>query len=188
VIDTGTVMLVAVAAVDAPAVTPALPNVTTELLLNEMKFPVIVTGTLDCPWWPLFGFTWVIVGVPGLTVNLAGAVAIWVPVCTTTARVPTAAVVSGLTWTVAVVGLVTVTIPACPSAPPATDTPALKLASVAPWTKFVSEPVMATWMVWPSWAELGRSEVMAGGESTVNETLLLTKTVPVAVVPETERR
>jgi hypothetical protein len=49
VIDTGTVRLVTVAAVGAPAATAPLAKVTTEELLKWVKFPVMVTGTLFEP-------------------------------------------------------------------------------------------------------------------------------------------
>ena len=50
VIDTGTVMLVAVApACGAPAVTAVLPNVTTEAALKWVALPVIVTASAAAP-------------------------------------------------------------------------------------------------------------------------------------------
>ena len=49
VIDTGTVRLVAVAAVGVPAVTPVPLNVTTEAVVKCVKLPVIVTEMLLAP-------------------------------------------------------------------------------------------------------------------------------------------
>src|SRR5580658_3221188 len=65
VIEIGTVRLVRVANVGAAAVTAPLANVTTDEVLKWVKFPVIVTGTLLAPCWPLLGFIRVITGVPG---------------------------------------------------------------------------------------------------------------------------
>jgi hypothetical protein len=62
VMDTGTVMLVAVADVGDPAVTAVFPNVTTEAPLKWVRFPAIVTGTFVAPCWPLLGVTDVIPG------------------------------------------------------------------------------------------------------------------------------
>jgi hypothetical protein len=91
VIATGTVKLVAVAAVGVPAVTPGPLNVTDDELEKCVKLPVIVTGTSDrC--WPLFGFSSVITGVPATTVKLFGRVAVSPPVVTVTSRLPVAAV------------------------------------------------------------------------------------------------
>src|SRR5438874_488952 len=69
VTETGTVMLVVVADVGAPAVTAALLNVTTDELLKCVKFPVIVTGTLLAPCDPVLGLKSVMTGIPAFTVN-----------------------------------------------------------------------------------------------------------------------
>ena len=71
---TFTVRLVAVSdPVGALAVTPALPNVTTDAPLKCVKLPVMVTGTFTVPCAPLLGFTCVIAGVLLVTVNAVEA-------------------------------------------------------------------------------------------------------------------
>jgi hypothetical protein len=89
-----------------------------------------------------------------------------VPVVTVTGRAPSAADGSIVTWAVALVGLVTVTVPAWPSAEPPTLIPEPKLASVCPWTKFVFAPVIATVMILPVVLLLGFMEVRVPPEPT----------------------
>jgi hypothetical protein len=91
VIETGTVRLVSIAALGAPAVTALLAKVTTEDVLKCVKFPVIVTGTLLAPCCPVFGLIWVTTGVPASTVKPLVNVSTWVPVVTVTFTNPTAA-------------------------------------------------------------------------------------------------
>ena len=138
VIDTGTVMLVAVApACGAPAVTAALPNVTTDAPLKCVKLPVMVTGTLAAPCCPLLGFTCVITGVPFVTVKPLASVTTSAPVVTVTEVAPSAAAAVMLTFTVT---LVAVGDPVGALA----VTPALpKVTTEAP-LKCVKLPVMVT--------------------------------------------
>src|SRR5207253_3159631 len=68
-IDTGTVMLVPVAAVGAPAVMPAPLNVTIDAAVKCVKFPVINTGTAVVPCRPLLGLIEFSAGAGGRTVN-----------------------------------------------------------------------------------------------------------------------
>ena len=106
VIDTGTVMLVAVAPVcGAPAVTAVLPNVTTDPAPKCVKLPVIVTGMFDAPCAPLLGFTCVIAGVPAVTVKPFASVTTSAPVATVTLVAPRTAAAVMLTFTVKVVAV-----------------------------------------------------------------------------------
>ena len=83
-----------------------------------------------------------------------------VPVVTVTVRAPMAAAVSMVSEAVADVREFTVTGPAAPRAPPPTEMPAPKLATVVPLAKLVNWPVKVTDTV-----ELGRPTL---GEITVN--------------------
>jgi hypothetical protein len=136
VIDTGTVRLVAVAAMGAPAVTPALAKVTAEELLKCVKVPVIVTGMLVAPCGPVLGFTCVTTGVPAVTAKPLFKTTVSSPVVNVILREPTTAAGSILIVTVAVVGLFT--------ANDARAMPAPKLAVVVPWAKCVNWPVIVT--------------------------------------------
>src|SRR5580658_8777387 len=129
-------MLVAVAAVGAPAVTPALPNITTELLLNEVKFPVIVTGTVDCPCCPVFGFTWVIVAVPAVTVKPLFSVTACAPAVTVTLVAPRTVAAAIDTGTVMLVAVAAVGAPAV--------TPALPNVTAELLLNAVKFPVIVT--------------------------------------------
>ena len=130
VIDTGTVRLVAVAVLGAPAVTALLANVTTDELLKCVNWPVIVTDKLVWPCGPEFGLTDNNTGVPAVTVKPLDNASISLPVVRVTARMPVAAVGSMLTIAVAFVGELTVS--------DTTVIPAPKLAAVVPWTQFVN--------------------------------------------------
>src|SRR5690242_19221524 len=112
VIDTGTVRLLAVAAVGAPAVTAPLANVTTEVLVKWVKLPVIVTGKFVAPCWPVFGFTWLITGVPADTVKPLFKVTTSAPLVTVTLVAPKAAAAVIETGTVRLVAVAAVGAPA----------------------------------------------------------------------------
>ncbi len=112
VIETGTVRLVSVAAVGVPAVTAPLAKVTTEDVLKWVKFPVIVTGTLLAPCWPVFGLTCVMTGVPAVTVNAFASVVTSVPVVTVTLVAPNVAAAVIDTGTVRPVRVAAVGAPA----------------------------------------------------------------------------
>jgi hypothetical protein len=117
-------MLVAVMPVPKPMV----------LVLAKCVFcPTIQTERLFCPCAPVFGVMERREADGAVTVN-ALAVAVWTPLATVTDRGPGAALGAMINWTVAVVALVTVTIPDWPIAAVPTDIPAPKFAFVLPWT------------------------------------------------------
>ena len=79
---TGTVRLVAVAAVGVPAETPVPLKVTAELVEKWVKLPEIVTERLEAPCWPELGLTCVMTGVPAETVKALARETVSAPVTT----------------------------------------------------------------------------------------------------------
>src|SRR5579884_1925791 len=176
VIDTGTVRLVAVAAVGAPAVTAPLAKVTTDVLLKCVKLPVIVTGTFVAPCWPVFGLTWLITGVPADTVKPLFSVTTSAPLVTVTLVAPSAAAAVIDTGTVRLVAVAAVGAPAV-TAPLAKVTTDVLL-------KCVKLPVIVTGtFVAPCWPEFGLTCVITGVPAfTVKPLFRVTTSAPVVTV------
>jgi hypothetical protein len=111
-IVTGTVRLVAVAAVGVPAVIPVPLNVTTDAAVKCVKLPVIVTARFVCPCWPVFGLTNVIAGVPFVTVKALASDTVSAPLTTWIPCAPAAAPAAIVTGTVRLVAVAAVGVPA----------------------------------------------------------------------------
>ena len=108
------------------------------------------------------------------------------PVFAVTVRGPAEAVGDATICATAVVGDVTVTGPATPSAAPPTRSPAPKLATVAPWTKFVYSVLMVTVADAPARTFAGEMETIFGGGFTVSVAAFeLANCTPAAVAPLT---
>ena len=151
---TFTVRLLEADAVAALAVTPVPLKVTADALVKCVKLPVMVTGRLLCPCWPVFGLILVMTGVPGSTVKALSKVTNSEPVVTVTLRAPSVALPM-VTFTVRLVAVAAVGALAATAAPLKVTTDAL--------LKWVKLPVMVTAKpVCPCWPLLGLADNRTG--------------------------
>jgi len=99
---------------------------------GKLRRPRLLQRVVAWPCWPADGLTLMTVGVPGCTMNAVVKLTCCTPVSTVTERGPTAASGSMDRIAMAVVPSATVTGPKPPTGAPPTETPAPKLACVAP--------------------------------------------------------
>src|ERR1035441_10558477 len=123
-----------------------------------------MAGIRETPEAPFGGDVDVIVSEPigavaASTVKALFKGSVCAPTVTLMVRAPSAAKGSIANWAVALVGLVTVSAPGCPSGAPATLIPGPKLASVWAGMKFVLRPLRTTVRISPAFPAVGLMEV-----------------------------
>src|SRR6266404_4114744 len=133
-----TVALVGEFTVTDTTLTPVPLNPAVVVFCTQcVNIPVIVNDSFCWPCWPVLGFTWVITGVPLVTVKPLVSVTTSALVVSVTSRAVAAAAGSMLMTTVALVAEFTVTDTTLTPVP-------LNMAVVVFYTQFVNIPVMVS--------------------------------------------
>src|SRR5258706_6915030 len=152
-----TVALVGEFTVTDTTLTPVPLNPAVVVFCTQcVNIPVIVNDSFCWPCWPVLGFTWVITGVPLVTVKPLVSVTTSALVVSVTSRAVAAAAGSMLMTTVALVAEFTVTDTTLTPVP-------LNMAVVVFCTQFVNIPVMVSdAFCWPCGPVFGFTCVITG--------------------------